>query len=70
MTFGAGKVLIPVDASMQAPAEVVLGPGVHELALRRAAGAKDPPGAYAGLYLHCTFPDGSMAGDWTVKSEE
>ena len=65
-----GKVLIPVDASMQAPAEVVLGPGVHELALRRAAGAKDPPGAYAGLYLHCTFPDGSMAGDWTVKSEE
>ena len=65
-----GKVLTPGDASMQAPAEVVLGPGVHELALRRAAGAKDPPGAYAGLYLHCTFPDGSMAGDWTVKSEE
>ena len=35
-----GKVLIPVDASMQAPVEVVRGPGVHELALRRAAGAK------------------------------
>jgi hypothetical protein len=66
-----GKELIRAGASLSEVAVVTLEPGEHRFEIvRPASAAVLPAGTYEGIFLHCTFPEGCVAGDWVQVSDE
>ena len=66
-----GKELIRAGASPSDAAVVTLEPGEHRFEIvRPASAAVLPAGTYEGIFLHCTFPEGCVAGDWVQVNEE
>ena len=70
--FLDGKELIRAGASPSDAAVVTLEPGEHRFEIvRPASAAVLPAGTYEGIFLHCTFPEGCVAGDWVqMKNDE
>ena len=60
-----GKELIRAGASLSDAVAVTLEPGEHLFEIvRPAQSAADRTDSYKGIFLHCTFPEGCVAGDW------
>jgi hypothetical protein len=60
-----GKELIRAGASPSDAAVVTLEPGEHRFEIvQPAQSAADRTESYKGIFLHCMFPEGCVAGDW------
>ena len=46
---------------------ITLQPGEHRLEIVRPAAAGAHTEKDGGLFLHCTFPEGCVAGDWVQR---
>ncbi len=59
-----GKELIRPGIGLGDAAEVTLQPGEHRLEIVRPASSGAHTEKDGGIFLHCTFPEGCVAGDW------
>jgi len=62
-----GKEVFRPGINTTTPVEVAVEPGVHTIELLRPATSQFRRKPTEGMFLHCTFPGGCAAGDWTQR---